>query len=193
MRILITLFIVCTALTAHGQEKRINLPAFKSVELGHADLPAQSITLRNTNSGGLRVSVIDSLSGQQRKGFGLGGRAKASITIDPGCFLKLANSTARQKLVIIALEAADADIASSDANDYVTFTLVNPTAKSIPLIIPGVMNPNLSPFSSSGVRLKNGQELFYKKRGKKTLLLVVTEQIEEGQKVNVAELIRKGG
>lgn len=63
--------------------------------------------------------------------------------------------------------------------------------RSIPLVIPGVMNPNLSPLSSSGVSLKIGQEIFFRQKGKETLLLVVSKDIKEGEQVNVALLIKK--
>ena len=70
----------------------------------------------------------------------------------------------------------------------VPFTLRNNSLKSIPLIIPGVMNPNLSPMSNSGVDLKVGQEIFFKYKGKKTLLLTVTEELKN-TKVDVSKLI----
>jgi len=72
----------------------------------------------------------------------------------------------------------------------VPFTLRNNSLKSIPLKIPGVMNPNLSPMSNSGVDLKVGQEIFCKIDGKKVLLLTVTEDLRD-QTLKVDELIRE--
>jgi len=57
----------------------------------------------------------------------------------------------------------------------IEFTLRNGSMKKIPLWIPGVMNPNLSPMSNSGVGLKIGQKVYFKYKGKKELLLVVQE------------------
>jgi hypothetical protein len=71
----------------------------------------------------------------------------------------------------------------------VPFVLQNKSMKAIPLIIPGVMNPNLSPLSQSNVDLAVGQQIFFMKDGKKVLLLEVTEDLQ-GQKVNVAKLLR---
>ncbi len=73
----------------------------------------------------------------------------------------------------------------------VNFILKNTTALSIPLIIPKVMNPNLSPYSESGVYLKTGQEVFFKFKGKKYLLLKVDSYIQEGEKLDLAKLIRQ--
>ena len=72
----------------------------------------------------------------------------------------------------------------------VSFTLRNESTRSIPLIIPGVMNPNLSPFSNSGVNLKPGQEIFFRHKGKKRLLLKVDETLE-GQTIKVAKLLKE--
>jgi len=50
-------------------------------------------------------------------------------------------------LIIVAVFS----ISQVQAQDYVSFKLNNPSPQSIPLKIPNVMNPNLSPFSTSGV------------------------------------------
>lgn len=71
------------------------------------------------------------------------------------------------------------------------FYLENNTAQRIPLIIPGVMNPNLSPFSRSGVDLKNGQKIFLDFNGKNILILNVTDSIKHGDRIDVGNLINK--
>lgn len=72
----------------------------------------------------------------------------------------------------------------------VSFSLKNTSATSIPLKIPGVMNPNLSPFSRSGVRLKIGQKIFFRYKGKKRLLLEVSKE-QEGKNIIVNKLIKR--
>ena len=77
--------------------------------------------------------------------------------------------------------------------ESVSFTMKNNTATSIPLIIPGVMNPNLSPFSSSGVTVKLGQEFYYLPKGRKPgkrLLFIASEEMD-GQNIVVNELIQQ--
>lgn len=79
---------------------------------------------------------------------------------------------------------------------YVSFTLHNSSARSIPLRIPGVMNPNLSPFSDSGVSLEVGQKIYFYPKNKKTrlgekqILLIVSEDLAE-QRLDVADLIKE--
>jgi len=81
-------------------------------------------------------------------------------------------------------------ITSSAPKDYASFTLRNNTSKSIPLNIPTVMNPNLSPFSNSGVSLKIGQEVFFYEGKKKYLLVEVTADLDTDT-IIVNELIKE--
>ena len=71
------------------------------------------------------------------------------------------------------------------------FYLENNTAQRISLRIPGVMNPNLSPFSRSGVNLKNGQKVYLDINGKNILILNVTDSIRHGDRIDIATLINK--
>jgi len=87
-------------------------------------------------------------------------------------------------------DAIKSDIDYKDST-YVKFTLRNNSMKSIPLVIPRVMNPNLSPQSNSGVTLKLGQKIFFKKGRKKYVLLVVDETLKEGMVLDVAKLIKE--
>ena len=72
----------------------------------------------------------------------------------------------------------------------VSFTLRNASLKSIPLEIPGYMNPNLSPMSNSGVTLNPGQDVYFKEGKKRYLLLEVSADLQ-GDTLVVNELIEK--
>ena len=74
--------------------------------------------------------------------------------------------------------------------ETVSFTLHNKSLKSIPLIIPGVMKPNLSPKSKSGVTLKVGQKILFKYKGKREVLFIVSPDLD-GKTVDVAYLLKK--
>ncbi len=76
----------------------------------------------------------------------------------------------------------------------VHLTFHNGSLKSIPLVIPGVMNPNLNPLSNSGVELAYGQEVFYFINGdkrKKALLFVVGDQFKEDEVLEINQLIEE--
>lgn len=95
----------------------------------------------------------------------------------------------RLLFLFVSILSISASVYANDG-DKVSFILENTTAKSIPLIIPNVMNPNLSPFSESGVTLAIGQKIFFKYKGKKQLLLVVSKA-NQGLKLDVAKLLKE--
>ncbi len=71
----------------------------------------------------------------------------------------------------------------------VPFSLMNKGLKSIPLHIPGVMNPNLSPYSRSGVTLPVGKKVYwYPKKGKKAELFTVSSEMRN-QHLSVDSII----
>jgi hypothetical protein len=61
---------------------------------------------------------------------------------------------------------------------------------SIPLVIPGVMNPNLSPLSDSGVTLGYGQKVFFKEKRKSYLLFEVDDTFQNGDRLEIQDLIK---
>lgn len=80
------------------------------------------------------------------------------------------------------------------AQQTVKLTFHNGSLKSIPLVIPSVMNPNLSPLSNSGVELEYGQEVFYFQNGdkrRKALLFVIDDQFKDGEVLEIDALIKE--
>jgi len=76
----------------------------------------------------------------------------------------------------------------------IPMTFHNGSFKSIPLIIPGVMNPNLSPKSNSGVSLDVGQKVYFFPNGKKknrALLFVVEATWKKDTILQIDEIIEK--
>jgi hypothetical protein len=76
----------------------------------------------------------------------------------------------------------------------ISMTFHNGSLKSIPLNIPGVMNPNLSPLSDSGVTLEVGQKVFYYpngKKGKKELLFEVDNTFRKDTILQIDEMIKQ--
>ena len=73
-------------------------------------------------------------------------------------------------------------------------TFHNGSFISIPLIIPGVMNPNLSPKSNSGVSLDVGQEVYFfpnNKKKSKALLFIVDNTFKKDTVLKIDEMIEK--
>lgn len=79
-------------------------------------------------------------------------------------------------------------ILSVSSTNAANLILANRSWGSIPLNIPGVMNPNLNPKSTSGVTLTRGQQIFFSYKGKQTLLLKIDAE-KDGDIIVVDELI----
>lgn len=80
----------------------------------------------------------------------------------------------------------------TSAQKSINFTFHNESLQSIPLVIPSVMNPNLNPMSNSGISLDIGQVVYYFPNGtkeKKEVLFVVDESFQNGQVLEIDELI----
>jgi len=166
----------------------IEIPADSRVTVGYPDSEDAALALKNKSRQDLDVATINKVSGVQLSGFGLGPFGKATVAVGPLDLLELRNTSDEAVRLSYEITKAVKNEVGEDER-YVSITLRNETLKSIPLVIPGVMNPNLSPQSNSGVRLKIGQEIKYKKGGRAYLLLVVDHSIKEGDVLLVGERI----
>lgn len=181
------IFALFLSVFAFGQST-LEIPAGERVQIGYPDHNNLAITLKNKSGLGLDVSTVNKVSGEQISGFGLGPTATATVSVVPLGLLEIKNAS--DESVQIAYSITESKPVATDENEqYVSFTLRNETLKSIPLIIPGVMNPNLSPQSNSGVRLKMGQEIIYRKGLKTHVLFIVDSTIEEGAIIKVGKLL----
>ncbi|MFT6967225.1 MAG: hypothetical protein ACJAT1_002454 [Marivirga sp.] len=137
----------------------------------------------------MQVTVLNPTTREQIKGFGLGPMGKVVLSVGKGNILVLKNNSTKAVSITLDSVPREVEVKNQSASTRISFTLHNASLKSIPLIIPNVMNPKLSPISNSGVSLKMGQKIYYKKRGKKKLLLIVDDKIKAGDKIDVAKLI----
>ena len=74
------------------------------------------------------------------------------------------------------------------------FTFHNGSLKSIPLVIPSVMNPNLNPLSNSGISLNVGQKVYFYTSGtskKRELLFTVDDSFQQDQILEIHAMIEK--
>jgi len=83
---------------------------------------------------------------------------------------------------------------SSLYSQNIHFTFHNGSLKSIPLVIPTVMNPNLNPLSNSGISLNVGQKVYFYPSGtskKRELLFTVDESFQQDQILEIDAMIEK--
>lgn len=76
----------------------------------------------------------------------------------------------------------------------IPMTFHNGSFASIPLVIPGVMNPNLSAKSNSGVGLDVGQKVYFFPNGKKKnkeILFIVAATWKNDTILQIDKMIKK--
>jgi len=189
-KLIILLILATTSLQVLAKEK-VSIKALKAVELSYSQFANYDVEINNKSGKAIDVSVVDAQTKQKTQGFGLGPMGKVVVSIKEGQLLKLKNNSMKDiSLTIDFVKREETEPRTKSNEAMINLTLHKSSMKSIPLIIPNVMNPNLSPFSNSGVLLKMGQNIYYKKGGNKKLLLTIDESFKQGDKVDVAQLIK---
>jgi hypothetical protein len=174
---------------AFAQKSNLEIPPRSSLELDYADYEIYQLKLRNNLGKGLEIKVVNKKTGEFVRGFGLGPVGKVEVMVENTSKIVFTNTSNKTASLAVTFTEMDAKKVLAANEGLISFTLVNSSSKSIPLIIPNVMNPNLSPNSKSGVDLAIGQELFFRNKGKRYVLFTVDESIEEGQQLDVYELL----
>ena len=187
-KILIGLLVmIFTGLSA--QQAQIELLGRQSIELDFVDYRFYALKLKNSSSAEIEVSIISRVSNEQVRGFGLAPKSTVEeVLIESDSYALFTNLSDNEAL--FSIEASPKVAAPVTESDGVSFTLRNNTLKSIPLVIPSVMNPNLSPKSNSGVYLRYGQIVYLRRGVSKKLILTVDETIREGALIDVDSIIR---
>ena len=177
-------------ISAHGcnVKNTLIIPPKKHVSVHLEESLPANVFIKNKGVGKLEVSVNYTKNQRQISGFGLDGRGTGEILIKKNCVLQFKNGNDFKNVVQFKLE----DITGTKeqvAVREIKLKLINDSSTSISLIIPGVMSPNLSPNSTSNVKLKIGQEIIFKKNMSKSIIFTVSEKNEDGDKIYINELI----
>lgn len=189
MKKVVSILVIMLAGFQLSAKEKIEIPANEAVELTYKEFANFDVKIVNSSGKQVDVSVLNPKNGKQVSGFGLGPLGRAVLYVAKGNILKLKNTSSKD--ISINLHFVDRKPKSSGTSqkETVNFTLHNSSLKSIPLVIPNVMNPNLSPVSNSGVSLEMGQKIYYRKGLSKVLILTVDETIRSGDKIDVAKLV----
>jgi len=192
----ISLFFFLLVSLAFGQKaerSQLVLPPKQIVQINYPLYQGFNVKIWNKSKFDLGVSAREQKTDSLVKGFGLDSGSSAVLEVNKGLYLQFENRyLAPLKLEYTLQKGVEGKKKSTKPlTPQRAFYLENNTAQSIPLRIPGVMNPNLSPFSRSGVDLPNGQKILLDLNGKRILLLTVTDSIPHGARIDVATLIEK--
>ena len=192
----ISLFFFLLVSLAFGQKaerSQLILPPKQIVQINYPLYQGFNVKIWNKSKFDLGVSAREQKTDSLVKGFGLDSGSSAVLEVNKGLYLQFENRYLAPLKVEYTLQKGveGKKKSTKPLTPQRAFYLENNTAQSIPLRIPGVMNPNLSPFSRSGVDLPNGQKIFLDLNGKRILLLTVTDSIPHGARIDVATLIEK--
>jgi hypothetical protein len=181
---------LCLNVTSYAQQLEVQVPAGQTLELDYPALAFYEANIKNKTAQRIDVSVRSKSTNEQVRGFGVNNNGKATVQVEQSNQLVFSNKGAKD--VELRIKIVEKNVKPVQRqNTTISFTLRNNSAKAIPLIIPTVMNPNLSPFSNSGVNLKIGQEILFRAKGKKYLLLKVDDSIQNGDVVDVSALLKE--
>ena len=186
-------FLVSLAFGQKAERSQLILPPKQIVQINYPLYPEFNVKIWNKSKFDLGVSAREQKTDSLVKGFGLDSGSSAVLEVNKGLYLQFENRYLAPLKVEYTLQKGveGKKKSTKPLTPQRAFYLENNTAQSIPLRIPGVMNPNLSPFSRSGVDLPNGQKIFLDLNGKQILLLTVTDSIPHGARIDVATLIEK--
>ncbi|WP_044203197.1 hypothetical protein [Flammeovirga sp. OC4] len=182
---LIALFLISSCTTT---KTALVVPPNSSIEIDYPNMDVFRASIKNGGDD-VGIAVLSKSTEQQIRGFGLAPRANADVMVERENKLTVKNEMDHSVTIKLKVTKESRAVFEKQG-EYVSFTLRNKSAQSIPLIIPTVMNPNLSPFSKSGVDLKMGQEILFRMKGRNYNLLTVDKSISNGDEIDVADLLK---
>ncbi|MEN1783551.1 MAG: hypothetical protein AAGF77_00290 [Bacteroidota bacterium] len=182
------LSLTITPLTA--QKSVLAIPPNSTLELDYVNYPIYQLQLKNKGSKKLEVQVRQKATGTYVSGFGLSPFGKVVVTVKDTNHIMFTNNDDRLARLTISITEMEITEKQREFSNPVWFVLVNSSTETIPLFIPNVMNPNLSPNSKSRVALEIGQKLFFRHKGKRYVLLIVDQNMKSGAEVEVSQLLQ---
>ena len=175
------------------ERSQLIIPPKQIVQVDYPLYKGFNVKIWNKSKFDVGVSARERKTDSLRKGFGLEKGSNAVLEVNQGLYLQFENRYLAPIKVEYALVKGlgEKEKTRTPLTPQRTFYLENNTAQSLPLSIPGVVSPKLSPFSRSGVNLPNGQKIYLNFKGDKILILTVTDSIAHGTRIDVAYLIEK--
>ena len=181
---------------AFGQKdirSQLIIPPKQVVQIDYPLFKGFNLKIWNQSKFTVGVSTKDKLTDSILKSFNLEKKNNTLLEVSKDVYLQFENQfIVPLKISYIIRKGSFLEKKSFELlTPQRSFYLENNTAQSLPLSIPGVVSPKLSPFSRSGVNLPNGQKIYLNFKGDKILILTVTDSIAHGTRIDVAYLIEK--
>ena len=181
---------------AFGQKdtrSQLIIPPKQVIQIDYPFFKGFNVKIWNQSKFTVGVSTKDKLTDSIIKSFNLEKKNNTLLEVSKDMYLQFENQfIVPLKISYIIRKGSFLEQKSFESlTPQRAFYLENNTAQSLPLSIPGVVSPKLSPFSRSGVNLPNGQKIYLNFKGDKILILTVTDSIAHGTRIDVAYLIEK--
>jgi hypothetical protein len=188
MKILVLLALILISPLTAGPQEHLTLAAGQEVRLRFSPDQITEVALQTSAQAGVAVRVERVTDRSFVRGFGMSKSSKEKVLVEGDAVLVLINES--KSPVDLQYQTSQGTTAQAKDSDGVKLTFHNGSLASIPLIIPGVMNPNLSPLSDSGVTLGYGQKVFFKEKGKQYLLFEIDETFKDGDQLEIQDMIK---
>jgi len=194
VKALLSVLLICNSL-AYAQQKNtlstIVLPPKQIVHLEYPLLDFYTVQIKNKSKFEVGVSLYQRERDSLLENYKVTKGASAQVPLQKGTYLQFENRFLVALPIEISIKFGSSKTKKSTPPLTLqrSFYLENNTAQTLSLQIPGVMNPNLPPFTRSGVDLPNGQPIYAKVNGEFLLLLTVTDSLPHGARIDLATLI----
>jgi len=175
------------------EKSHLIIPPKQIVKIDYPLYKGYNVKIWNKSKFDIDVSAHDRNTDSLSKAFGLKKNSSVQLYINKGMYIQFKNRFLTSLKVEYSLQKKSSinKKATKTLTTQRAFYLENNTAQILSLLIPGVISPNLNPFSRSGVNLPNGQKIYLKMKNKKLLILSVTDSISHGARIDLATLINK--
>ena len=195
MKNILALFylISLTAVAQKANRSELIIPPKQVVQIDYPLYQGFNVKIWNQSKYVIGISARDKQTDSVSKSFGLNKGSTTLFEVNKGMYLQFENRFLAPIKVAYILQKGitGAKKNTRPLTPQRAFYLENNSAQSLPLRIPGVMNPNLTPFSRSGVDLPDGQKIYANVNSKRILILTVTDSIPHGARIDVARLIEQ--
>ena len=142
------------------ERSQIIIPTKQIIKIDYPLYFGYYLKIWNESKYELEVSARDKKTDSIRESIKLNKGSDAQLEVDEGMYVQFENRFLSTIKVAFTMHRGNEVKLKSQPQltPQRAFYLENNTAQVLPIRIPGVMNPNLEPFSRSGVDLVNGKK-----------------------------------
>ena len=192
-KLIVTFFTISFAFSQKGTRSQLIIPPKQIVQIDYPLYKGFNVKIWNHSKFLVGISSRDKETDSVHKSFELKNGNSILFEVNQGDYLQFENQFLASLKVAYNIQKGSFGKKKSiqPLTPQRAFYLVNNTGQTLPLHIPGIMNPKLNPYSRSGVDLPNGQKIYLDLKDNQILIFTVTDSIPNGARIDLATLIDK--